>query len=95
MTTKGGKSSRTSRAPTTRVKTNAAKNKARSLKQEASDISQATTRFVNDLLVRGEAAKPDQQGKLPLDATHAITKKDTKKQKDGTVEVKRVRFKYY
>ena len=48
-------------------------------------------RFVRDLLVRGEAQKPDRGGKLPGDATHAITKKD----KTGNVEVKRARFKYF
>jgi hypothetical protein len=49
-------------------------------------------RFVNDLLVREEAAKPASSGKLPLDATHAITKQTP----DGTVtEVKRARFKLF
>jgi hypothetical protein len=52
----------------------------------------STERFVNDLLVRGEAARPDSDGTLPLDATHAITKES----KDGgTPQVKRVRFKAF
>ncbi len=55
------------------------------------DTTAATERFVSDLLIRGEAAKRDRKGKLPLDATHAI-----KKQKpDGSVEVERVRFKTF
>lgn len=51
----------------------------------------ASGRFVRDLQVRGEASKPDAEGKLPADATHAITGED----EDGTVEVKRARFKTY
>ena len=46
-------------------------------------------RFVRDLLVRGEAVKPDAKGKLPLEATHVIT---SEQQRDS-VTVKRVRFK--
>ena len=48
-------------------------------------------RFARDLLVRGEAAKPDEKGKLPPDATHVITKENP----DGTAEVRRVRFKLF
>ena len=48
-------------------------------------------RFVNDLLVRGEAKKRDKHGRVPLDATHAITKENP----DGSVEVERVRFKVF
>jgi hypothetical protein len=46
-------------------------------------------RFVRDLLVRGEAAKPTRSGKLPLGATHAIV------DCGGEVTVKRARFKLY
>jgi hypothetical protein len=60
-------------------------------KSKATENSAADERFVNDLVVRGEAAKPDATGKLPPDATHAVTKEN----EDGTVEVKRARFKYY
>jgi hypothetical protein len=49
----------------------------------------ARQRFVNDLLVRGEAQLRDKQGKVPQDATHVITKQNA----DGTVQVQRVRFK--
>jgi hypothetical protein len=51
----------------------------------------AAQRFVNDLLIRGEADTRDQDGTLPQQATHVI-----KKQKpDGSVEVERVRFKTF
>ncbi len=60
-------------------------------KLRAAKQSSASERFVKDLLVRGEAAKPDAKGKLPLEATHAITKED----KEGTAEVRRARFKYF
>ncbi|HET9837860.1 MAG TPA: hypothetical protein VFR84_06470 [Candidatus Angelobacter sp.] len=51
----------------------------------------ASDRFVKDLLVRGEAAEPTPEGKLPLRATHAITRKNP----DGTAQVERVRFKAF
>jgi hypothetical protein len=54
----------------------------------AIESSKASERFKSDLLVRGEAAKVT-NGKLPVHATHAITQEN----EDGTVEVKRARFK--
>lgn len=48
-------------------------------------------RFVKDLLVREEAVKPTESGALPGDATHAVVKENS----DGTVEVKRARFKAF
>ncbi len=51
----------------------------------------ATERFVNDLLVRGEAAKLAPNGKLPLEATHVIEKQN----EDGTAAVRRVRYKLF
>jgi hypothetical protein len=56
----------------------------------ASQDDQASKRFVDDLAVRGEAAPLDEEGNLPLQATHVIKKKP-----DGTVEVKRARFKMF
>jgi hypothetical protein len=56
-----------------------------------SDTNPATQRFVNDLLVRGEAAGLTPNGKLPLDATHVIEKKNP----DGSAAVKRVRYKLF
>jgi hypothetical protein len=52
--------------------------------------NKASDRFKRDLLVRGEAAKVT-KGKLPAHATHAITQEN----EDGTVEVKRARFKLF
>ena len=71
-------------APTKRGKTSTGKKSA--AKKTA---SRKSPRFVRDLLVRGEASKPDAKGKLPLEATHVITSE----QQDGSVTVKRVRFK--
>lgn len=71
--------------------------RAESVEQEAADKETAECeqvseeRFVEDLLVRGEAAQPNQEGKLPPEATHVITKEN----EDGTVEVKRVRYKAF
>jgi hypothetical protein len=50
----------------------------------------AQARFVQDLAVRGEAAKIAKDGKLPAEATHVITKTNP----DGTIQVKRARFKF-
>lgn len=55
------------------------------------DSGAASRRFVNDLLVRGDAAKPDKKGKVPQGATHAITGETP----DGSVQVERVRFKTF
>jgi len=71
-------------------KTASRKSPAKARKGAAKDGAGAQSpRFVRDLLVRGEAAKPDAKGKLPLEATHVITSE----QQDGSVTVKRVRFK--
>ena len=48
-------------------------------------------RFVRDLLTRGEAAELTKDGKLPLSATHVIRNKNP----DGSVQVKRARFKLF
>ena len=48
-------------------------------------------RYVSDLLTRGEAAKLDENGELPLAATAVITKEHP----DGTVEIKEVRKKLF
>jgi len=53
-----------------------------------SQSTPASERFRSDLAVRGEAAEVDEDGKLPGQATHVITKKNA----DGTIEVKRARF---
>jgi hypothetical protein len=53
-------------------------------------MRRAKKRFTSDLLIRGEAAKPDAGGKLPAGATHAIVKKS-----DGTQVLKRARYKLF
>ena len=45
-------------------------------------------RFIEGLIERGEAAEPDEHGKLPPGATHEIVERRA----DGTVRVKRRRF---
>jgi hypothetical protein len=68
----------------TRTKKSPAKNAPASTPNDASVAS----RFRKDLETRGEAAELTADGKLPLNATHAIIKKP-----DGTRELKRARFK--
>jgi hypothetical protein len=87
MVTKAAKNSQTSQRRKQKTK---AKRPGVS-KQKVKEKPSPPNRFVRDLLVRSEAKKPDSDGKLPLDATHAVTKED----KDGSVVVKRVRFKYF
>ena len=50
-----------------------------------------TNRFLQDLLVRGEAAPLGAKGKLTADATHVVTGRSA----NGTLTVKRVRFKAF
>jgi hypothetical protein len=57
-------------------------------KPEKSEKELAEERFVRDLLIRGEAAKPDEHGNLPPGATHEIVE-----EKEGELpKVKRRRF---
>ena len=51
----------------------------------------STNRFLQDLLVRGEAAPLGAKGKLTADATHVVTGQSA----NGTLTVKRVRFKAF
>lgn len=44
----------------------------KSKKKEKTDEEKAAERFVEDLLIRGEAVHPDAQGHLPPGATHEI-----------------------
>ena len=60
-------------------------------KSKPTATKSATDRFVNDLLTRGEAAKLDPNGKLPLEATHVIDSDG-----DGeTPKVRRLRYKLF
>jgi hypothetical protein len=86
MVTKASKNSQTS----LRRKQTKAKRPGVS-KKKVEEKPSPPNRFVRDLLVRGEAKKPDSDGKLPLDATHAVTEEG----KNGSVVVKRVRLKYF
>lgn len=51
----------------------------------------AEQKFTRDLLVRGDAAPLDDEGKLPLSATHEIVADDS----GGAPEVQRRRFKLF
>jgi len=82
------KNSRTSQAK--KVGTQATEKKRKSA-ETAAACGSSQDRFVKDLLVRGEAQKPNRRGRLPTEATHAITKES----KTGEVKVKRARFKYF
>ena len=90
MATKTRNSSRTSRKRSPQVKAKGPRTKEPNSKSKTTSGKTTSGRFVKDLLVRGEAVKPE-GGKLPLQATHVVTGK----KKNGEVEVKRVRFKYY
>jgi hypothetical protein len=59
--------------------------------QPAPNQGSAESRFVNDVLVRGEAAPLTPEGKLPLKATHILEREN----KDGTAVVRRARFKLF
>lgn len=50
--------------------------------------TEAERRWVEDLVVRGEAAEPDEHGNLPPGATHEIVER----REDGSVRVRRRRF---
>jgi predicted KAP-like P-loop ATPase len=91
MASKSESNSRTSRTRPTEPKAQRSLKKVKKTKQKTGSECVPSDRFVKDLLVRGEAAEPDNHGKLPLEATHAITKKE----KGDTVEIKRARFKYF
>jgi hypothetical protein len=51
----------------------------------------AEKKFVEDTLIRGEAAEPDEEGKLPADATHEIVEE----QEGELPKIKRRRFKAF
>jgi hypothetical protein len=50
----------------------------------------AKKKFERDLLIRGEAAPVDEEGKLPLDATHEVVET-----KEGEQKIVRRRFKIF
>ena len=101
MATKAAKNSRTSRASSKKkTSTKSTKRKSTSKRSDAkkfegtpspAETSTASGRYLNDLLTRGEAQELDDQGNLPLDATHAIVGKD----EEGKPIVRRARLKAY
>jgi hypothetical protein len=60
-------------------------------KQTKKTLDPSATRFVRDLLIRGEAAKPTQSGDLPPGVTHRIVEDD----EEGLPTVERERFSLY
>lgn len=67
----------------------ARKVRAAAVSPAPADAETARRHFVSGLLIRGEAAKRDRKGKLPLHATHVIKSEHP----NGSAEVRRVRFK--
>jgi len=63
---------------------------ARTADSKALEKSTDKQRFVDDLLIRGDAAEPDAAGNVARSATHVIKKRKP----SGSAEVERVRFKY-
>jgi hypothetical protein len=61
-------------------------------RKEKEELEPAAKRFVRDLLIRGEAARPTPEGDLPPGATHIIVEDD---EDDGLPTVKRERFSLY
>ena len=98
METRAAKNSRTSTPKSKKQSSKSTKQKVvlkrvsvKKLKDSPTSAAAATKRHVADLLTRGEAREVDEQGNLPLDATHAIVGKD----KEGNAIVRRARFKAY
>jgi hypothetical protein len=59
---------------------------------KAEDSSKrAAEKFVEDLLARGEAAKPDSDGNLPSSATHEVVEEPV----DELPKVRRRRFRAF
>ncbi|HEX3561173.1 MAG TPA: hypothetical protein VHU19_18430 [Pyrinomonadaceae bacterium] len=67
------------------------KGKRGASKKTKEPLDPSAERFVRDLLIRGEAAKPDEKGELPPGATHRIVE-DVE---DGLPQVERDRFSLY
>jgi hypothetical protein len=59
---------------------------------EKAEAAKAAERFVEDLLIRGEAAWPDPQGDLPSGATHEIVAEPGDGRSPKPPKVRRRRF---
>jgi hypothetical protein len=80
-----------SRASSSKSKSKGQIRKKRAAKKSVEKLNPSARRFVRDLLIRGEAARPDSKGNLPSGATHVIVEEN----EDGTPIVKRERFSLY
>jgi hypothetical protein len=56
------------------------------------DVKTAEEKFNRDLLTRGEAAVLDENGKLPLDATHEILTTGKGKDLQRTIQRRRLKM---
>jgi hypothetical protein len=74
-----------------RAKSTSSKSKNRASKQNKKSLTPSAKRFVRDLLIRGEAAKPTTTGDLPPGATHRIVDDN----EEGLPTVERERFSLY
>lgn len=84
-----GRSKKSSR--TTKKGARTATKKKRTLVKVTETEDLARERFIRDLLIRGEAAKPTADGDLPPGATHKIVE-----EREGELpEVERDRFNIY
>jgi hypothetical protein len=91
MPAKKASSRSKSRAASSKSKSKALIRKKRAAKKSVEKLDPSARRFVRDLLIRGEAARPDSKGNLPSGATHVIVEEN----EDGTPTVKRERFSLY
>jgi hypothetical protein len=93
MPAKGsGGSKKSRRAPTGGAKSGGTrKGKKGAPKKTDEPLDPSAERFVKDLLIRGEAAAPDEKGDLPPGATHRIVEDG----EDGLPKVERDRFSLY
>ena len=58
--------------------------------QPDESVEEAERAFVDGLIARGEAARPDEKGRLPSGATHELVEDD-----DGRLTARRRRFSAY
>lgn len=89
---RSGGSKKSSRGATRGVKPGAPRKEKKGAQKETDEpLDPSAERFVRDLLIRGEAARPDEKGELPPGATHRIVEED----EDGLPKVERDRFSLY
>jgi hypothetical protein len=80
-----------SRTATSKSKSKALMRKKRATKKSVAELDPSARRFVRDLLIRGEAQRPNSKGNLPSGATHVIVEEN----EDDLPTVKRERFSLY